>query len=284
MARARNIKPGFYKNEDLAECSVWARLLFPGLWMLADREGRLENRPKRIKGEIFPYDCVEVDPLLFELEQWGFIDRYVADGKKVISIVHFLDHQFPHGKEADSEFPNRNGVYAVHERDKRSGCVIKSETSTVLAQDKSETSTVLAHPESGLLNPESGLLNPDVDTATVSAIAGSVGTLLADHGIVGDLARDFVQHRKAKKAPITKTALDAFQREADKAGVSIVDAVRVSVERGWVGFKAEWEKPNPSRVAPSGVSDAEWSNANFLAPTEQELASGMHLSVIGARK
>ena len=73
MARARNIKPGFYKNEDLAECSPWARLIFPGLWMLADREGRMEDRPKRIKGELLPYDSIDVDPLLEELARWGFI-------------------------------------------------------------------------------------------------------------------------------------------------------------------------------------------------------------------
>ena len=66
MARARNIKPGLYKNEDLAECSVWARYIFPGMWMLADREGRLEDRPKRIKGELLPYDSIEVEPLLVE--------------------------------------------------------------------------------------------------------------------------------------------------------------------------------------------------------------------------
>ncbi len=165
MARARNIKPGFYKNEDLAECSVWARLLFPGLWMLVDREGRMEDRPKRIKGEIFPYDSIEVDPLLQELENWGFIERYVSDGKKVISVISFLDHQSPHGKEADSELPDRDGYYIVHERDKKNGCVTgkyyKHETSTVPAQDKHETSTVPAHPESLILNPESLILNPE---------------------------------------------------------------------------------------------------------------------------
>ena len=48
MARARNIKPGFFANENLAECDPLARLLFAGLWCLADREGRLEDRPKRI--------------------------------------------------------------------------------------------------------------------------------------------------------------------------------------------------------------------------------------------
>jgi len=35
--RARNIKPGFFSNEDLAECSPWSRLCFAGLWLLADR-------------------------------------------------------------------------------------------------------------------------------------------------------------------------------------------------------------------------------------------------------
>lgn len=105
MARARNIKPGFYKNEDLADCSVWARLIFPGLWMLADREGRLEDRPKRIKGELLPYDSVEVEPLLCELAQYNFIVRYVVDGQRYIQITKFLEHQAPHVREQASSIP-----------------------------------------------------------------------------------------------------------------------------------------------------------------------------------
>ena len=62
--RARNLKPGFFKNEDLAELPFEGRLLFAGLWCLADREGRLEDRPKRIKAEIFAFDSVDVDKLL----------------------------------------------------------------------------------------------------------------------------------------------------------------------------------------------------------------------------
>ncbi|MDI9733891.1 hypothetical protein QM259_16735 [Acinetobacter baumannii] len=49
MARSRNIKPSFFMNEDIIELPFEARLLFIGLWILADREGRLENRPKKIK-------------------------------------------------------------------------------------------------------------------------------------------------------------------------------------------------------------------------------------------
>ena len=44
--RARNIKPGFFKNDALAELDFAGRLLFIGLWGIADRAGRLEDRPK----------------------------------------------------------------------------------------------------------------------------------------------------------------------------------------------------------------------------------------------
>lgn len=105
MARSRNIKPGFYKNEDLAECSVWARFIFPGLWMMADREGRLEYRPKRIKGELLPYDNQDTEPLLRELEKHGFILIYEVEGTEFIQIINFAKHQNPHHREAESEIP-----------------------------------------------------------------------------------------------------------------------------------------------------------------------------------
>jgi hypothetical protein len=105
MARARNIKPGFYKNEDLAECSIWARFIFPGLWMLADREGRLEDRPKRIKGELLPFDSKDAEPLLNELEAFGFIERYEVDGRSFIQILAFSKHQNPHHREPESSIP-----------------------------------------------------------------------------------------------------------------------------------------------------------------------------------
>ncbi len=106
MARARNIKPGFFKNEVLVELPIFVRLLFTGLWTLADREGRIEDRPKRIKLELFPYDDENVDAALNTLAESGFITRYEASGVKVIQITNFLKHQTPHGTEKDSELPD----------------------------------------------------------------------------------------------------------------------------------------------------------------------------------
>lgn len=102
MARSRNIKPGFYKNEDLAECSIWARFIFPGLWMLADRDGVLEDRPKRIKGELLPFDTVDVEPLLVELVTRKFIERIEFEGTRLIRIINFAKHQNPHYSEKPS--------------------------------------------------------------------------------------------------------------------------------------------------------------------------------------
>ncbi|WP_369053084.1 hypothetical protein [Burkholderia gladioli] len=110
MARSRNIKPGFYANEDLAECDIWARFIFPGLWMMADREGRLEYRPKKIKGELLRFDNQPVEPLLEQLAARGFIAVYGHGEKRYIQILQFHKHQNPHHREAPSAIPSPEDV------------------------------------------------------------------------------------------------------------------------------------------------------------------------------
>ena len=93
MARARNIKPGFFDNEILGELPALTRLLFIGLWCLADREGRLQDRPKRIKKELLGYDDVtadDVDTMLQQLNDNGFIQRYEIAGEQYIQVTNFL--------------------------------------------------------------------------------------------------------------------------------------------------------------------------------------------------
>lgn len=109
MARSRNIKPSFFTNEQLAELPFDARLLFIGLWTLADREGRLEDRPKRVKMSLFPADNVDPDKLLNMLAQEGFIVRYEKEGSKYIQVVNFRKHQNPHVNERPSTIPVPDG-------------------------------------------------------------------------------------------------------------------------------------------------------------------------------
>ncbi len=105
MARARNIKPSFFMNEKLAECDPLARLLFAGLWTIADRAGRMEDRPKKIKAELLPYDDADADGLLQQLALHGFIVRYAAGEHHYIQVLNFVKHQNPHVKEAESTIP-----------------------------------------------------------------------------------------------------------------------------------------------------------------------------------
>jgi hypothetical protein len=110
MSRARNIKPGFFKNEELVELLPETRLLFIGLWTLADREGRMEDRPKRVKMEIFPADQFNVDSMLNDLQAAGFLTRYEVDGCKYIQVTNFVKHQDPHYRERASTIPPPAGV------------------------------------------------------------------------------------------------------------------------------------------------------------------------------
>jgi hypothetical protein len=105
VARSRNLKPGFFTNEILAECAPHARLLFAGLWTIADREGRLEDRPQKIKALIFPYERVNVESLLSSLTERKFLYRYVIGESRFIQVLNFNKHQTPHVKEPASIIP-----------------------------------------------------------------------------------------------------------------------------------------------------------------------------------
>jgi len=64
--------------------------------------------------------------------------------------------------------------------------------------------------------------------------------LLASLGVSESVASDWIVLRKAKRLPVTQTVLDGIGREAALAGLSLQDALRISCERGWAGFKAAW--------------------------------------------
>ena len=145
MARARNIKPGFFSNDVLAECEPLARLLFAGLWTIADREGRLEDRPKRIKAELLPYDDCNIDALLDALHSKGFILRYSVENQQLIQILAFTKHQNPHKNEVHSTLPQPE----------------QHSTSTVQAQDKHSTSTVQTPEQHSTNRADSLNLIPD---------------------------------------------------------------------------------------------------------------------------
>ena len=60
------------------------------------------------------------------------------------------------------------------------------------------------------------------------------------------LWQDWLELRKAKRAPLNTTTINTFRAEAQKAGISFEEAVSFSVANGYQGFKADWYRKNAS--------------------------------------
>ena len=105
MARMRFIKPAFFLNDALADLKPLTRLLFVALWCLADRNGRLNDRPRAIRVQALPFDRCNVATMLQDLHDAKFIIRYEDSDTGYIQIVNFKKHQSPHIKEAEGTIP-----------------------------------------------------------------------------------------------------------------------------------------------------------------------------------
>lgn len=124
MGRIRSIKPEFFLHEDLAAMSPVHRLLFVGLWTLADRDGRLEDRPRRIKVALMPWEDCDIDALLWDLAEARLIVRYDArtpEGQptEAIAIPGFRKHQRPHPKESSFGLSEPGPSAASRERPRK---------------------------------------------------------------------------------------------------------------------------------------------------------------------
>jgi len=94
MAKIRTIKPQFWLNESLAECTPSARLFYIGLWNFVDDDkGVFQWKPNRLKAQIFPYDNIKVEKLLQELVDIGVIKQFQYEGQEYGYIPSFSNHQ-----------------------------------------------------------------------------------------------------------------------------------------------------------------------------------------------
>lgn len=107
MARIRSVKPEFWLDRKLARCvSRDARLLYIGMWNYADEHARLHGDPAVIKGQVFPYDDVAIEPLLAELEALGRVVAYTFDGDPYLHIPTLNKHQRLEPHKTPSRLPS----------------------------------------------------------------------------------------------------------------------------------------------------------------------------------
>ena len=125
---------------------------------------------------------------------------------------------------------------------------------------KQRASKPLASPS---MKPLRGTEDTEVQKKQNPARARRAPTIDRPEEVPEQVWMDFLAHRRAKKAPLTATALKGIEREVSKApGVTLAEALEIICQRGWTGFKAEWIAdgkvgcvPNSRRT--SALEDAE---------------------------
>ena len=226
MARARNIKPSIFKNELLGVADPLITILFISLWTLADKQGRLEDRPLRIRGETFPYrENLDVNGYLTELVALGFIVRYEVDGVKIIEVVNFTKHQTPHSTEKQSELPANPIGKPV----------------TVTLPLNNESTSVISHinvliPDS--LIPDS-LIPEKPRSKDMRETRLIINPIQVPDWMPVDSWNDFVESRRRLRKPMTQNAIKLAISTLEKLrlqGNNVQEVIEQSILCGYSGL------------------------------------------------
>jgi hypothetical protein len=227
--RIRTIKPEFFRHENLAMLSYRTRLLFVGLWCLADAEGRLEDRPKRIRIDVFPYEVDDVDSDLQALCDAGFISRYTAQGVAVIEVTAFTKHQRISGKEAAyaSQLPPMNNQGSNGEAPGKhmndSGCFTD-------AQERSIRKGIRNKGEQGTEKPRRAAFSP-------SEFDSLLSQAMASHPTFPSEWHRWLTYRASAKKRVTEHAAKEQLRKIREAGIpAAIEAISKSIANDWSGL------------------------------------------------
>ena len=199
-----------------------------------------------------------------------------ATGLSNSAVIKACESLVQYGLLVKENGARNTGVYAVNSYSK----ITHEESSQVTCEKSSpvkkvhstceESSQVTCEKSSHTINNIKNTIqntntNLTVSNAHARKTSKSAVEILEQFGITGQLAKDFIAHRKVKKSVITETVLNGFQREADKAGIPLVEAITISIERNWQGFRASWNWQDGQQQARK-ESFAEKNSSDWSSP------------------
>ena len=107
MANRRMISSSVWGDEKFITFNDVTRLVWFGLITNVDDQGRMQDNPLLIKAKLFPADrksAGSISNAIDQLSDAGMITRYEKEGKSLVQIVNWWDHQSPSWAAA-SDFP-----------------------------------------------------------------------------------------------------------------------------------------------------------------------------------
>ena len=111
MARKRMIDPNIWQSEDFSKLSTLGKLVFIGLFSLADDEGRGRCNPVYLKSTLFPYEegirSADIDKTLSEISSNMSVIFYSCDGSSYYSLYNWNTWQ-KIDRPSESKIPEYN--------------------------------------------------------------------------------------------------------------------------------------------------------------------------------
>ncbi len=101
-----------------------------------------------------------------------------------------------------------------------------------------------------------------VNTNTGASAKRGKPAVVKPEGVSDLVWSDFLAIRKAKRAPLTATALEGIEREAKKAAMNLADVLALCCTRGWQGFKADWvANAKPTVAMPQSLGETAYQRS-----------------------
>ena len=166
--------------------------------------------------------------------------QYIADKCEMTrrSAINHIEYLIKMGLVSKKERKNKDGsisnLYLLHLEQGSENFALGSENISLGSEN-------FALGGSENISPRTSHSLEPVNEPKKTTQKSEAEILLERFGITGQLAKDFIAHRKAKKGVINQTQLNRLQKQADKAGISICEAVEICIERNWQGFNASWD-------------------------------------------
>lgn len=211
----RIIKESICTSDEIDSLTPEQEVFFYRLMVNCDDFGLFDARPKIVASKCYPLKSVDtkhIQLMLDALQSIGLVRIYEVDGRPYLSLVKWSEHQQIRAKRSKYPTPEMGSDITCN-------------------QLIADAPVIQSNPIQSESNP-----NPKQSRAPrFDAQAHLVST-----GVDASIAADWLKHRKTLKAAPTLTAINGIAAEADRAGISLSDALAMCCQRGWRGFKAEW--------------------------------------------
>lgn len=211
----RIIREAILSSEKMAMLAWPEEVFYRRVMSIVDDYGRFEANPQLLRARCYPLQtdavrAADISRWMAACQKAGLILCYEVSGKCYLEVLNFQQQQRSASKYPPPISPEI--ICYQEQADAHLGVSVSVSVSE-------DVNTHAAKPRAPKFN-------------SVEA--------LKYHGVDESLAAEWIAFRKAKRAPVSQSVVDRFHAEAAKARLTMTEALKTAMARGWTGFEADW--------------------------------------------